>query len=226
METGILKGTRYKANLNFLAKKLRIKKESSNWEELQHLAEEAEQVGHPKAAYRVGYVEAKDVDHVVIDGLHFSSRILSVNLMQVHRVFFYLATSGVELEEWSHKQGDMLYQYWADAIKENALRMIHSTLNRYLSERYELGPASSMAPGSLEDWPITQQELLFQAMDGLSEDIGVKLSDSMLMTPVKTVSGIRFPSETRFESCQLCPRENCPGRRAKFDKDLFERKYS
>lgn len=226
MDSGILNQVEYKPDLNRLAKKLRIKEGSALLPELQRLAKEAQQLARPKAAYRVGYVEARDRNSVVIDGVSFTSRILSVNLQQAHRVFFYLATCGIELEEWSQAQSDMLYQFWADAIKEDALRIVHSALNHFLTGHYELGRASSMAPGSLEDWPITQQQQLFAIMDGLSDDIGVRLTDSMLMLPVKSVSGIRFPTEKRFESCQLCLRENCPGRRAKYDKDLFQRRFS
>ena len=83
-----------------------------------------------------------------------------------------------------------------------------------------------MGPGSLEEWPITQQRLLFDAMDGLDRQIGVKLTDSFLMVPVKSISGIRFPSKNRFESCQLCPRKNCIGRRAPYDQDLYEKRFA
>jgi hypothetical protein len=39
----------------------------------------------------------------------------------------------------------------------------------------------------------------------------------MLMLPAKSESGIFFPSETTFLNCQLCPRQNCEGRKAAFD---------
>jgi hypothetical protein len=41
----------------------------------------------------------------------------------------------------------------------------------------------------------------------------------------QVVSGILFPTEETFASCQLCPREDCPNRRAPYDAELFERKY-
>ncbi|MFW5768460.1 MAG: vitamin B12 dependent methionine synthase, partial [Spirochaetota bacterium] len=53
--------------------------------------------------------------------------------------------------------------------------------------------------------------------------IGVTLTDSFLMMPNKTVSGIRFPNEVGFESCELCHREDCPGRRADFNQELWEK---
>ena len=52
--------------------------------------------------------------------------------------------------------------------------------------------------------------------------IGVTLSESFLMIPIKSVSGILFPKEIRFESCQLCPREKCAGRRAPYEESLWQ----
>jgi len=66
---------------------------------------------------------------------------------------------------------------------------------------------------------------LFALLGDATEAVGVRLLDSLLMTPTKSVSGIRFPTEERFESCQLCPRPDCPGRRAPYDATLYERKY-
>ena len=42
----------------------------------------------------------------------------------------------------------------------------------------------------------------------------------MLMLPRKSVSGIYFPSEVSFFSCQLCPRDRCDGRKAPYDETL------
>jgi len=43
------------------------------------------------------------------------------------------------------------------------------------------------------------------------------------MVPLKSVSGIYFPTEIKFESCQLCPREVCRGRVAPYDPDLVKK---
>ena len=73
-----------------------------------------------------------------------------------------------------------------------------------------------MSPGSLEDWPITEQTKLFSIFGDTERLIGVRLTDSMLMVPRKSISGILFPSEEGFTSCQLCDRERCPGRKAPY----------
>ena len=55
--------------------------------------------------------------------------------------------------------------------------------------------------------------------------IGVELTNSFLMVPSKSVSGIYFPTEIKFESCKLCPGEGCPGRQAPYDKNLLQAYY-
>ena len=71
-----------------------------------------------------------------------------------------------------------------------------------------------MNPGPLKDWPLGEQRQLFFLFGDVKQAIGVELTESFLMYPVKSVSGIIFPTEVNYENCQLCPRENCPGRRA------------
>jgi hypothetical protein len=82
-----------------------------------------------------------------------------------------------------------------------------------------------MSPGSLPDWPIQAQRPLFRLFGDAAESLGVQLTDSMLMIPSKSVSGICFPTEQTFASCQLCPRERCPSRQAKYDGSLYDEKY-
>ena len=115
-------------------------------------------------------------------------------------------------------------QFWLDTIKEMALASSIKYLRDYLKRRYALGQVSKMSPGSgAQDlWPIEEQKQLFSIFGNVKDLIGVKLTDSFLMIPNKSVSGIYFPTEIRFESCQLCPREVCPGRQAPYDKNLLE----
>ncbi|MCK7489824.1 MAG: hypothetical protein MZU79_06060 [Anaerotruncus sp.] len=77
-----------------------------------------------------------------------------------------------------------------------------------LEARYGVGPLSNMSPGSLEDWPITEQTKLFSIFGDTERLVGVRLTDSMLMVPRKSISGILFPSEEGFVARQLCDREH------------------
>jgi cobalamin-dependent methionine synthase I len=98
-------------------------------------------------------------------------------------------------------------------------------LYTYLDQRYQLARTASIHPGSLQDWPIQEQGPLFAQLGEAAPAIGVQLTPSYLMVPTKSVSGIRFPLEESFESCQLCTRQNCPNRRAPYEEGLYERKY-
>ena len=82
-----------------------------------------------------------------------------------------------------------------------------------------------MNPGSLADWPLSEQRVLFALLGDTQDAIGVQLTSSLLMVPTKSVSGIIYPTAETFASCQLCPRRGCPNRRAAYDPQLFEQKY-
>jgi len=195
-------------------------------ETLKRFAEEALSLGKPKAMYRIANIESRGDDHIVVDGKTLTSRVLAVNIEKAHRIFCTAVTCGKELEEWSLTKTDMLENFWADAIKEMVLRIAFKILSDHLKETYKLGKTSTMSPGSLEDWPIKEQQILFSILGDTKDAIGLELNDSFLMLPTKSISGIRFATEENFESCQLCPREKCPGRRATYDENLYDSKYS
>jgi hypothetical protein len=225
MDSTVLDSIPFQIDREQLKKTLRIKEGSGMGEKLEALARDAQALGRPKVCYGAAYVESKGEDHLVIEGVTFTSRVLRINLEKVFRVFPYVATCGLELEEWSKSSDGILEKYWAEAIKEMAVRSTIRYLHEHLMERYRPGQMSRMNPGSLPDWPLSEQRPLFTLLGEKPGKIGVQLKDSFLMTPVKSVSGMWFPTEERFESCQLCQRENCPGRRAPYDPGLYERKY-
>ena len=67
---------------------------------------------------------------------------------------------------------------------------------------------------------------LFSLIGDAEAAIGVRLTDSFLMLPTKSVSGIRFTAGSDWENCMLCPRPVCPNRRAKYDPVLLESRYN
>jgi hypothetical protein len=212
-------------DLEQICRNLRMKEGNEQVGKLQGLLGEAQSIGKPKAFYRSAFIESRTDHQVVINGIVFTSRVLRVNLEKVHRVFPYVTTCGLELEEWSRSFDDMLLKYWADVLKEMALRTASKYLQDHLIEHYRLVKVSRMNPGSLPDWPLPEQRPLFDLLGNGPGSIGVDLTDSFLMLPIKSVSGIWFPTEESFESCRLCLRENCIGRRAPYDQNLYDRKY-
>jgi len=204
---------------------LRAKPGSRYQRTIERLAEEAQAIAKPKAFYKVAAIDQKETDHVIIDGITFRSRVLRINLEQAYRVFPGVATCGVELDEWVASKDDMLDQFYADAIAGFALYSATEAVETHIKGHFRPDGLSQMNPGSLEDWPLTEQTSLFSLLGDPQERIGVTLMPSMLMLPTKSVSGIWFPLAESFESCQLCPMPDCPGRRAPYDPGLAESKY-
>lgn len=224
-QTVVMNEIAFRPSLQRLMRKLRVKEGSRYAGQLESLVEEAKAIARPRAMYRVAYIESRDERRVTIDGTMFESRVLRVNLDAVHRVFPFVVTAGLELHNWTQAQDDLLVRYYADVISETAARSASATLKAHLVRRYGLGRTSTMSPGSLADWPIQAQRPLFALLGDPEEAIGVRLTESMLMIPSKSVSGIRFPVEKTFESCQLCQREQCPSRKAPYDPELYGRRY-
>ena len=209
---------------DIVLKRLRLRRENEAVEKsIRVLLEQALSVLNAKAVYEVAYIEDRNGDSLSLNDVKFTSRVLSMNLEQIGRVFPYIVTCGQEVDAISVAGSDYMDSFILDAIKEMAMRSAYSYLRGYLVHKFALGQVSTMTPGSLEDWPITQQKELFSIFGNVEDLIGVRLTPSFLMTPIKSISGIFFPTEVRFESCQLCSRKNCTGRRAPYDPKLAKK---
>jgi hypothetical protein len=192
---------------------LKLIEGSAEANEAIQLFKEACVIAKPKAVYIESFIDSRTEDTVKIDGISFRSCLLSTNTESVHRLFPYIATCGTEIEQWASNITDPLNAYYADMIMQLALKSAVDELVKHLTDKRLHGKLSCMNPGSLEDWPISEQKKLFSLF---TDTAGVKLTDSFLMIPVKSSSGIYFNSDKKFVNCELCSRENCPSRRTAF----------
>jgi len=195
---------------------------STDWEQVRTLIEVAHSFIFAQAAYEVSYINKIIEDVVIIDGVCFRSQVLGRNLHQVGRVFPYVVTIGAGLEEKAKEGSDLLEQYYLDHIGNIALIKARKYLEDHLSTTFALVGLSYMSPGALQDWPLEEQKPLFSLLKGVEKSIGVRLTETLLMIPKKSVSGIFFPTEVTFSSCQLCRRELCDWRKTPFSEDLSE----
>jgi len=202
----------------------RVPRGSSDEADLLSLVELARQVGRPKAAYAACFVTERDGDAVRIEDVWFRSRTLARNLASAERAFAMLATCGREMDEHFPARGDMLQEFWWDLIKMRLLGAASRDLAAHVHRTFRLGKTASMHPGSGDAsvWPIEQQGGLFRLLGGMDEEIGVRLTDSFLMVPNKTTSGLLFPTERDFRSCEVCHRAECPSRQAPFNQALWD----
>jgi hypothetical protein len=213
----------FEPDLDTALSELHLERGSPDAKDAEELIEAACRVAKPKAIYDACYIEAKTDDTVTLRGTTFASRVLRVNLEKAHKAFPYVATCGTELDELDIAPEDLIRRFWLDEIKGMALGAAMGHLREHLASEYAFRHLSSQSPGdaSHDLWPIEQQKELFSVFGDVETLIGVALTDSFLMIPNKSVSGIYFPTEVSFESCKLCPRAICPNRRAPFDRDLL-----
>ena len=210
-----------KLNSDDLVKGLRIRRNVEYIKDkLDSLIEAITPVMNKKALYSISFVDKIEGDQVTIGDTVFTSKVVRMNLEQVGRVFPYIVTAGSELDdvELSKRQSAMLL----DQVKTMVVSKAYQYLRTHLAEKYGIKKLSSVAPGRLDEWPLTQQRELFSLFGDNVDRIGVRLTKTCLMVPVKTVSGLLFPSEAGFESCELCSREKCMGRRAAYDPKQVE----
>ena len=208
-------------NLDKVRKKLHMKPDS-DLNQVRSLVDTVQQLIEPKAIYNVSYIDEKSEDSVVVGGLTLKSRVLRKNLDRVERIFPYVITLGRKLGDKQNTCSDLLENYYLDCIGNLALTSAQKQLKKHLQSKFALEKLSSMAPGSLSDWPIEEQGPLFGLLGDVEASIGVKLTRNLLMMPAKSISGFYFPTEVSFYSCQLCPRKRCESRKAKYDKELAD----
>jgi hypothetical protein len=204
--------------------KYRIEPGSEYAVQFKALLEEARRIANPKAVYKESFIYSKGEKTVTVEGVTFTSSALRANIDQVEKVFPYVVTCGRELDQIIVRSNDLFKRFLLDEIKGAILESCHAYLNDYLDGRYGLTKTASMHPGSgdVDVWPIEQQSELFTLLGDVYSAIDVELTESYLMIPTKSVSGVRFPTQKDFESCMLCHRENCPERSAPFDQAMWD----
>lgn len=216
--------TDVKLKFNTVAMKAKLRiSEPEDIDEFDGMMKTATNIARPKIVFKEAYITDRHDDGVSINQKHFNCNLMKNNLADIHRVFPFVVTCGMELYEWAKSFDDVFVQYWADHIMEVTLRNAVGKLYAIVKNQYGITKISSMNPGSLDGWPIEQQAPLFELLDNRQVEIGVKLTESFLMIPQKTVSGILFKSKSGYTNCKLCERVNCPSRSAKYEPGLREK---
>ncbi len=211
-------------DLDGAALKTRLSLYEDDAEEFDELLARCRELARPKAVYKTCYIEDRGEETVTLAGITFTSRALRANLADVEKVFPHVATCGNELEELEAGL-DPFARFWADTVKAELLHCARRFLDAYIDRVHGLPKAARMSPGSGDAsiWPIQEQRPLFDLLGEVEGMVGVRLTETFLMLPNKSVSGIRYPAAVDFRSCQLCHRADCPGRAAEFDAELYAR---
>lgn len=214
---------RVPAVLNLDEAMARLQVQEDFREEFSEIFAACMEIARPKycfAEYEAGITDTG----ACIGGTAFESRILRVLLRGLDRAFPSVITCGRELYEFIQTLEDPLQRYWAEGMAELLMEQAGEEMRREI-RGITGGNICGLSPGSLGDFPITQQGRLFALLGDSPEQIGVELTPRSLMVPVKSASAIYLESETEYENCMLCLRHGCPRRRAAFNEHAFRETF-
>lgn len=174
----------------------------------------------PRHIYRE-YPLALEADNRINGGCFFvTSRNLSRNLRDCARIIVFAATLGTGADYLIEKY-NRLQMSRAVIMQAASTAMIEEYCDqvcRKLKEDYEarglfLRPRFSPGYG---DFPLDCQERLLDSLEA-GKRIGIKLTDSLLMMPSKSVTAVMGagsrPCGCDVRGCEVCGKSNCLYRR-------------
>lgn len=184
--------------------------------EVKRLFASATQIAVPRYCYMVmdGTLE-KDLLLMGEHEFHLGS-IITRQLTGATHFAVFLATAGTEYEEW-RKRDDLLESFIADALGSVMAERCADEMEKSLQTSIEkLGwkRTNRFSPGYCE-WATAEQRKLVPLL-GNPNPCGVLLTESALMWPIKSVSGIvGLGKDVSYQdySCQLCQHTHCFRRR-------------
>ena len=187
---------------------------------INEYAENTRNLIEPSYSYVVRGINLVQGSRVVIEGsVTFHSEVIARLLEQCEKVAVFLATIGNRLEEMAcHLAEDKLVLQAAvlDAIGSDVAETVANFVQDRIGEvasTQGLCISQRFSPGYC-DWDISQQKMVFRAMNG--DTAGIRLTEGCLMLPQKSVSGIIGigPGDVEnYNPCKTCDKQDCRGRR-------------
>jgi len=151
----------------------------------------------------------------VADQYFETGRIITGPLRGVETLAFFVATAGAGITQWSQeymKDRDPMQAYFVDALGsetvEKAADWVEDRLIAWSSERGQR-TTNRYSPGYC-DWNVSEQHKLFALLP--PNFCGISLTDSALMQPEKSVSGvigIGGRAKRVDYACNICTMEDC-----------------
>lgn len=146
-------------------------------------------IASPKAVYLESSIEFLDDDMVKLDFMTVKSHSLTVNLNKCKKVVVFAATLGIEVDRAIEKYSKIL-QSKASMYHAVGSALIESFCN-YVNDAVTENVRKStrrFSPG-YGDLPLECQKDILRTLDA-ERKIGIILSDSLLMSPSKSVTAI------------------------------------
>jgi len=142
-------------------------------------------------------------------------KVIYQQIKTAEKIAVFVCTAGPKIGEWSRKlmaEGDLMNGYIIDVIGSEIVEKAMDKIQEALSLKMEENGfkiSNRYSPGYC-NWNVSEQHKLFSLLPPNFCD--VRLSDTALMYPIKTVSGIiGIGKNIKFNAytCQICDSQNC-----------------
>lgn len=155
-------------------------------------------------------------------GIVLNSAKMAAALKESYQAVCFVATLGRVIDDEIHtltRDNNLSEGFVVDAIGSVGTEQLVESFHRMTEAGFRKqgkGVTLRFSPGYC-DWPVTEQHKLFRLVR--SDLIGVRLTDSSLMVPRKSVSGIfgvtrnASGSLEPYNPCTHCGKSNCMARR-------------
>ena len=155
-------------------------------------------------------------DGYYVGEMYFATqKIVAARMNGAEQVACFVCTIGPQMETWSRqltREGDPVLGHLVDTAATVAVESAVDLLHGYLTKKMAslgLHITNRYSPGYC-GWSVSEQQLLFSLFpDGFCD---VSLSDSSLMSPIKSVSGIiGIGPAAKYSgySCEQCGNTEC-----------------
>ena len=157
----------------------------------------------------------------VADVDFYPQKIVYHQLKRSERIAVFVCTAGYGIEQWSKQMmaaNDPLNGFIANVLGSVVVEAAIDAIQQKLSDEMKqtgLKITNRYSPGYC-GWPTQEQHKLFSLLP--EDNCGIRLTESALMQPIKSVSGfIGIGADVRFNpyTCQICDIAFCVNRNKK-----------
>ncbi len=181
----------------------------------------------PKLCFYIGKGELDEEQNV----LHTNGRTMNIGKIITRQLrgsslyAFFVCTAGTSFQQYQDRlkaEGDIVREFAANAIgsvlAEKTADAMERELEAFLADKAGLCHTNRFSPGYC-GWHVREQKMLFSTFPE-ANPCDVHLTDSCLMLPIKSVSGVIGIGENVRKldyTCGLCDYAKCYKRRRKSD---------
>jgi hypothetical protein len=161
-------------------------------------------------------VRVENKSRLIVNNTEFiTENIITTQLQKIEGSALFACTLGKQYDDWCRSfddENDIFYHYFAEAIGSEIIEAAVDWLEGQINieaEKLGLNCTNRYSPGYC-DWNVSDQHNLFSFFP--DNFCGIEVTESALMTPIKSVSGIIGLGKNvkkKAYTCNICSMENC-----------------